>query len=338
MSNLETEPHETVLSHGQPCTSVEELSPRLVPLGGLRAMTVHRTLPQRNRSLVGAWCFLDHYGPEDVSETGGMSVSRHPHTGLATVSWLFAGGIHHLDSGGVAAEVRPGELNLMRAGRGITHQEISTPDTDVLHGVQLWYALPDANRFEENGFEHYVPAPVTVPGMTARVFLGELLGSTSPVVTRTTPLLGAELILEAGASVSLAVRRDFEHAVLAESEDIVVNGSPITHRSLGYIPTGAESLTITAGASSSRVLLLGGTPFSEQIIMWWNFVGRTHEEIVEFRRRYQAELGFEAEDPRDFESLPLFGGFPADQPAPIPAPVMPITTLRPRGGRANGKI
>ena len=331
MTNLESDPVETVLGPGEPCTSVETLSPRLVPLGGLRAMTVYRTLPQRGRSLVGAWCFLDHYGPDDVSQTGGMSVSRHPHTGLATVSWLFAGGIDHLDSGGVAAEVRPGELNLMRAGRGITHQEISTPDTKLLHGVQLWYALPESTRFEENGFEHYVPQPVTLPGMTARVFMGELLGSRSRVETRTTPLLGAELVLEPGATVSLDVRRDFEHAVLAESEDIAVNSLQIEHRSLAYVPTGSDTLTITAGERGGRAILLGGLPFGEQIIMWWNFVGRTHEEIVEYRRRYQAELGFESEDPQDSEKQPLFGEYPNNQPAPIPAPVMPLTRLRPRG-------
>lgn len=331
MSNLDSNPTEAVLGPGEPCTSVEVLTPRLVPLGGLRAMTVYRTLPQRARSLVGAWCFLDHYGPDDVSETGGMHVPRHPHTGLSTVSWLFTGGIDHLDSGGVAAEVLPGELNLMLAGRGITHQEISTPHTKLLHGVQLWYALPDSHRFEENGFEHYAPEPVQVEGMTASVFIGELLGSVSPVDTRTTPLLGAELLIEPGASVSIAVRPDFEHAVLAESAALVVNGMPLEHRSLAYVPTGSDTLTITAGETRSRVLLLGGVPFGEQIVMWWNFIGRDHDEIVEFRRRYQAELGFEAEDPRDAGKRPLFGEYREGQPRPIPAPVLPLTRLNPRG-------
>ncbi|MEK8174346.1 pirin family protein [Streptomyces sp. M19] len=113
---------------------MEILTPRLVPLGGVRATTVHRTLPQRRRSLVGSWCFLDHFGPDDVSVTGGMRVPRHPHTGLATVSWLFAGRVEHLDSGGNAASVVAGELNLMIAGRGITHQEISDSRASVLHG------------------------------------------------------------------------------------------------------------------------------------------------------------------------------------------------------------
>lgn len=330
MTNLDEHPDVSVLSPGQPCTDVEVLDPRLVPLGGLRAMTVHRTLPQRKRSLVGSWCFLDHYGPDDVSETGGMSVARHPHTGLATVSWLFAGGIDHLDSGGASAEVRPGELNLMIAGRGITHQEISTSETRTLHGVQLWYALPAATRFGENHFEHYVPPVVETPGLTARVFIGELLGSASPVDTRTPELLGAELVLEPRSSVEISVRADFEHAVLAETGEIGVNGVQVEHRALAYVPSGSDTLRLSAGPEGARLILLGGVPLGEEIIMWWNFVGRTHAEIVEYRRRYQAELGFEPADPKDAGKTPLFGDFPAGQRTPIPAPVLPLTTLRPR--------
>ena len=122
---------------------VEILTPREVPLGGIRSMTVRRTLPQRHRSLIGAWCFLDHYGPDEVPVTGGMRVTPHPHTGLQTVSWLFTGEIEHRDSAGNHALVRPGELNLMTAGHGISHSEVSTPSASVLHGAQLWVALPD---------------------------------------------------------------------------------------------------------------------------------------------------------------------------------------------------
>lgn len=330
MTNLDTRPDVEVLEPGQPCTAIEILTPRPVPLGGQRAMTVHRTLPQRQRSLVGAWCFLDHYGPDDVSATGGMQVPRHPHTGLATVSWLFSGRIEHLDSGGNAASVVPGELDLMIAGRGITHQEISDPATRTLHGVQLWYALPDATRFGENAFAHYAPEPVTLPGVTARVFIGALLGSASPVDTRTPDLLGAELTLDPGASADLSVRADFEHAVLAESSDVVVNGVDVDRRALAYVPPGAESLVVTAGDAGARVILLGGVPLGEQIVMWWNFVGRGHEEIVEFRRRYQAELGFERADAADAGKPRLFGAFPPGQPRPLPAPPLPNVRLRPR--------
>ena len=122
-------------------TGVEVLTPREVPLGGLRAMTVRRTLPQRGRTFVGAWCFADHYGPDEVDDSGGMVVPPHPHTGLQTVSWLFAGEIEHRDSAGHQALVRPGELNLMTGGRGVSHSEVSTSGTTTLHGVQLWVAL-----------------------------------------------------------------------------------------------------------------------------------------------------------------------------------------------------
>jgi redox-sensitive bicupin YhaK (pirin superfamily) len=326
MSNDELSPEVEVLEPGTACTDVEVLEPRDVPLGGPRAMPVSRTLPQRKRSLVGSWCFLDHYGPDDVAATGGMHVPRHPHTGLATVSWLFSGDIDHIDSAGNAARVRPGELNLMIAGRGITHQEISTPGTRTLHGVQLWYALPNATRFSENHFEHYAPPVVDAgPGATARVFIGSLAGSVSPVDTRTPDLLGAELILAAGGAATLEVRRDFEFAALAESGDIVVNGTAIAHRELGYVPSGSDTLTISS-AAGARIILLGGVPFGEQIVMWWNFIGRDHDEIADYRRRYQAEMGFETDEVAD----PLFGSFPAGQPAPLPAPALPNARLRPR--------
>ena len=132
-------------------THIDVLTSREVPLGGPRAMRVRRTLPQRHRSLIGAWCFVDHYGPDEVEQTGGMVVAPHPHTGLQTASWLFEGEIEHRDSAGNQAVVRPGELNLMTAGRGISHSEVSTPDTSVLHGAQLWIALPDGARDTASG-------------------------------------------------------------------------------------------------------------------------------------------------------------------------------------------
>ena len=162
---------------------MEIFEPREVPLGGLRAMDVRRTLPRRGKSLIGAWCFLDHYGPDDVALTGGMLVPAHPHIGLQTVSWLFAGEIEHRDSAASRALVRPGELNLMTAGSGISHSERSTPLTTLLHGVQLWVALPEHARNMERGFEHHVPPVLSGPGWSGQVFMGALLGARSPVQT-----------------------------------------------------------------------------------------------------------------------------------------------------------
>ncbi|WP_030459359.1 pirin family protein [Kitasatospora sp. NRRL B-11411] len=299
----------------------EVLPPRDVPLGGPRAMTVRRTLPQRGRTLIGAWCFVDHYGPDDVATTGGMDVAPHPHTGLQTVSWLFSGEIEHRDSLGVHAFVRPGELNLMTAGHGIAHSETSTAATTVLHGVQLWVALPDAHRHTARDFHHHVPAPVPLPGGggEARVFLGTLAGDTSPVPTFT-PLLGAELALPAGATTTLDIDPAFEHGLLVDQGDVLFAGTPLHPADLGHLPPGRTTLTLTnTSATPARLILLGGPPFGEDIVMWWNFIGRSTEEIV------QARL--------DWEKGVRFGevqGYPGDR---LPAPELPNVTLRARGNR-----
>ncbi|MGO4256194.1 pirin family protein [Marmoricola sp. RAF53] len=300
---------------------MELLTPRDVPLGGVRAMTVRRTLPQRQRTLIGAWCFVDHYGPDPVEREGGMVVPPHPHTGLQTVSWLFTGEIEHRDSAGHHARVRPGEVNLMTAGRGISHSEYSTPGTTLLHGAQLWLALPDGDRQVDPDFEHYAPEPVDGPGWEARVFLGSLLGSTSPVRTYS-PLLGAEIRLRAGTSLSVAVDPAFEHGVLLDSGGLLVEGKPLSPHELAYLPAGAGAIELEA-TEDVLLLLLGGTPFGEQIVMWWNFIGREHDEVAGYRAQWQRLLET-GEDDRF--------SLPADDPLPpLPAPVLPNARMVRRG-------
>lgn len=303
-------------------------APRDVPLGGPRAMTVRRTLPLRGRSLIGSWCFLDHFGPDPVAATGGMRVPRHPHTGLATVTWLFTGEVEHLDSAGGHVVVRPGQVNLMVAGRGVSHQEFSTPATDVLHGVQLWFALPDATRHREPSFEHHVPDPVQLPGAQVRVFIGSLAGVRSPVRTWTAPLVGAEVTLEAGARLRLAVDPGHEHGVLPDGGDVLVDGGRVPADHLRHLPAGATTLELAAGADPVRLVLVGGEPLGEEIVMWWNFIGRSHEEVVAHRAAWQREIGLEDGDDG---APPRFGGFPVGNPPPLPAPVLPGVRLKTRG-------
>jgi quercetin 2,3-dioxygenase len=300
-------------------SNVEVITSREVPLGGPRAMSVRRTLPQRQRSLVGAWCFADHYGPNDVTATGGMDVPPHPHTGLQTVSWLFAGEIEHRDSGGVHAMVRPGELNVMTAGHGIAHSEVSTAATSVLHGVQLWVALPDEARDVPRGFDHHVPPVVPVEGGSLRVLLGSLAGATSPAPTYT-PLLGAEIVVDAGAEVALRVDPVFEHGVLVDVGPVLVEGLRLDRADLGYARLGRDRLAVAnPGDEPARVMLLGGQPFEEPLVMWWNFVGRSHDEIVELRRQWQARSD-------RFGRVEGYGGFPQH----LPAPPLPNARIRPR--------
>ena len=338
MSNRETAPVETICVSGDGTAGVELLEPRIVPLGGPRAMGVRRTLPQRRRSLIGAWCFLDHYGPDRVGETGGMYVPRHPHTGLQTVSWLFTGEIEHRDSAGHHALVRPGEVNLMTAGRGISHSELSTAGTEVLHGAQLWVALPDAARHTAPGFEHHRPEPVSGPGWDVRVFLGSLAGSVSPVRTHT-PLLGAEVLLRPGTELRLGVETSFEHGVLVDDGDLALDGRAVPVDHLAYVPTGRTGITLAAGERPVRALLIGGEPLGEQIVMWWNFVGRDHDEVVRYRAEWMAEIGADGDVVTDDpalvgpggERLPRFGTFPPGEPPPLPAPELPQVRMRPRG-------
>ena len=324
MSNLEVEPDELVCDTRHGTASIQVLEPREVPLGGPRAMTVRRTLPQRARSLIGAWCFVDHYGPDDVAETGGMTVPPHPHTGLQTVSWLFEGEVEHRDSTGAHAMVRPAEVNLTTAGSGIQHSEVSTPATKRLHGAQLWIALPDRDRHVAPFFEHAEPEPFTVGDATLRVFVGELAGSAPNPVRTFTGLVGAQLDLPAGASVDLPVNPHFEHGLLVDAGTALLDDTEVPRDHLGYRAPGGDSLRVTAGDAPLRALLLGGEPLGEPIVMWWNFIGRDHDDIVAFRQQWQGEVIDGADDHGRFGMVEGWDG-----PA-LPAPALPTVRLKPR--------
>lgn len=261
-----------------------------------------------------------------------MVVAPHPHTGLQTVSWLFTGEIEHRDSVGSHAMVRPGEVNLMTSGRGISHSEVSTPGTTTLHGAQLWVALPDEHRHTAADFAHYEPPLVTGEGFEARVFLGSLVGSRSPVDTFT-PLLGAELTLDPGARVALGVEEGFEHGVLVDRGDVTVGDTATARCELAYVEPGRRVLDLAAGADGARILLLGGPPFGEAIVMWWNFVGRTHEEIVAYRGEWQDQITDDRGQVLDDSQRVgegRFGVVTGDHLPPIPAPALPNARLRER--------
>lgn len=346
MSNLDPQPLEQVCtSGGEPDTDrgnaasatpagndyadVEIITHREVPLGGPRAMPVRRTLPQKKRSLIGAWCFADHYGPSDVSATGGMDVAPHPHTGLQTVSWLFEGKIEHIDSGDNRGMVLPGEVNLMTSGAGICHSETSTPDVTTLHGVQLWLALPDDVRSTApRALDHYVPQPVSIEGGSALVFIGSLAGSTSPIKTHS-PLLGAELKVEPHSAITLEVNPEFEHGLLVDEGDVTLENTPVPVSAIGYTGIGATTLRIrNDSADPARLVLLGGEPFPEEIVMWWNFLGRSSEEIAEYREQWQART----ERFGEVKNYEGHGGpnKNADGLSWLPAPDLPNVTIKPR--------
>ena len=280
-------------------------------------MTVRRMLPLRLRRSIGAWCFIDHYGPMDVDGLTGMNVPPHPHIGLQTVTWLLSGNVLHRDSLGSEQLIRPGQLNLMTSGRGIAHAEESPAEHDpTLHGVQLWVALPEASRQVDPAFEHHRELPVaSLGGFMITVLTGELAGAASPATTFS-PIVGAELSVKgAAASCLLPLRPEYEHALFVVSGQAGANGVRLEPGHLLYSPAGRHELAVSAPPGST-LILLGGEPLGEPLLMWWNFVARTPEEIAAATAAWRAG---------EFGSV---GGYQGD---PLPAPPLDATLLkRPR--------
>ena len=268
-------------------SSPQHLPTRIADVGGI---PIHRAIPQRALRKVGAWCFLDHAGPADPAPPG-MQVGPHPHIGLQTFTWMIRGEVLHRDSLGSEQIIRPGQVNLMTAGRGIAHSEESQEPWHI-HATQLWIALPDAHRFCEPRFQHYPDLPTTRVGdFEATVLAGEALGLTAPAEVHS-PLMGVDLHatdMASDASGVMPLRQDFEHAVLALSGRVSVNGEVLPEEQLLYIPQGTASIALEC-APGSRLIVIGGEPMDEAIIIWWNFVARTSEEVHEAREQWEAHL------------------------------------------------
>lgn len=244
-------------------------------------MPIHRALPSRLRRMVGPWCFLDHIGPTSLAQAGPLHVGPHPHIGLQTVTWLIAGEILHRDSLGTEQLIRPGQLNVMTAGRAISHSEESpaTPP-DEMHGVQFWIALPDDSRHVAPMFDHYPTLPVIErDGLHMTLIVGELLGQQSPARSYS-PTLGLDIQAQAGASIELPLREDFEYAVFMLVGAGEVDGQPLPAESLMYLGSARNTLSLRTSAAA-RFMLIGGLPFAQPVLMWWNFVARTQAEIIQ---------------------------------------------------------
>lgn len=302
---------------------------REVPLGGLRGMQVHRTLPQRGLPMIGAWCFLDRFGPQQAL----MRVQPHPHTGLQTVTWPSVGEVRHRDSLGSDVVVSPGALNLMTSGHGIAHSEYSVGEDAIeLTALQFWVALPEDRRHGPAAFEQHSQLPVVPLARRASVtvILGEFDGVASPATVHT-PIVGAEIHLKAGARARIPLRPEWEHALVGVTGDARVHTALVGLSRAAEEPTLLQGLDLLAlgegrdfvdveAADDAVLFLLGGEPFAEDLLMWWNFVGRSHEEIV------AARDAWEAGDPR-------FGHVPTHGSERVPAPPLPKVRLTPRHRR-----
>lgn len=255
---------------------VEKLASRVSIVG--EDTPVARALPQAARRMVGAWCFLDHAGPVQFAPDKGLHVGAHPHIGLQTFTWMIEGEIMHRDSLGHEQVVRPGQVNLMTAGRGIAHTEDSLSDGGRLHAAQLWIALPDAEREREPAFDHYPDLPQLMQeGFAITVLAGSLLGQTAPMRVYS-PLLGADLSSVGAAHTTLPLQADFEHCVMMLRGKANVAGVALAPHELLYLAPGHATLDIQCDAEC-QLLLLGGEPFAQDVLLWWNFVGRSQVEF-----------------------------------------------------------
>jgi len=291
MSNLTpTSTAEPCVSEPTPAPILEALPGRLSDLGGL---PIRRLLPRSQRRLVGAWCFLDSYGPLSFSSGKPMDVAPHPHIGLQTVSWLLEGELVHNDSLGLQGPAGPGVLNLMTAGRGIAHSEETPPqNAGCLQGVQLWVALPGASRETAPAFEQHRALPVVeLEGGAATLILGQLAGVRSPA-RAFSPIVGADVSGEPDRRLVLPLDPDFEHALVLLRGGCWLDGQPLSIDTLYYLGSGRRELGLAGDGERYRALLLGGAPFGESILMWWNFVARTTEEIVAAREDWEAGRRF----------------------------------------------
>lgn len=326
MTNLEVRPPEQDCSrvdHGPGTVLVEG---RDVPLGGVRQITVNRTLPSRELPTIGAWCFLDRFGP---AAPDAMVVLPHPHTALQTVTWPLSGSVHHRDTIGSDVIVRPGELNLMTAGHGVAHSEVSLNGPDPLSGLQLWVALPDGALDEQPSFEQHRELPrADLGALTATVLVGELAGTRSPA-THYTPLLGAQLESRAGTTL-IELAPGFEHGLMLLDGRVTVDGHELAPGPLLYLGPGRTGVELHADGPA-KMILLGGEPFTSELIMWWNFIGRSHDDIVLARQQWEDHAERFGPQPGRDDVLAAAHG-----DSRIPAPPMPATVLKPRRRRHRG--
>ncbi len=295
------------------------LEPRYVKLSTRTGIEVRRTLPNARKRMIGAWAFADHFGPTPQDE--GMVVAAHPHTGLQTATWMIEGRFEHRDSIGTIQHIEPGQLNLMTAGRGIAHSELALANAQTLHAVQLWIALPDAVRKMAPEFEHQGDLPrVALAGGSATVFAGALVGhEASRAKTKLfSPMVGAELRIPAGSSIALALDTAFEHGFLVAQGEVLADGEVSPLHAISFFERGKGEVTLANdGVEDAIVIMLGGEPFEEPIVMWWNFIERSHDEIVDAREKWNN---------RD-SGIPEF----TDQIGTwTPAPELPNVTLRAR--------
>lgn len=268
-------------------STIEVKEGRTAQVGDLQVM---RVLPTKKKRAVGPWCFVDLMSPDDIEEPPPLEIGPHPHIGLSTVTWLFAGSALHSDSLGTEQLISPGQLNLMTSGHGLAHAELGVEpatarDTGGIMGAQMWLAQPEPTRHGESRFEHLDSLPeIELAGSHGVLFLGDMADTASPA-TVDHPAVGLDLVLNGPTLVP--TNPSFEYAVVPIDRAVRVEDAIVDPGSLAFVPTGNEKLHIESRSDGARLLVLGGEPLGEQIKMWWNFVARDQDELTDAWRDWR---------------------------------------------------
>lgn len=271
-----------------PPPPIERIAARSAEIGG--SIPVRRVLPVRGRRTIGAWCFLDHAGPASFAPGAGMRVGAHPHTGLQTFTWLIEGEVLHRDSLGNEQLIRPGQVNLMTAGRGVVHSEESLPGERRLHAAQLWIALPPEVAGCAPAFEHHPVLPQwRIGGCRATLLAGSFGGQVAPTRLHS-PLVGLDLMSPENAAIGLPLDPTFEYGILPLTGEVHLGGERIAADELAYLGSGRNALALDL-APGTRLLLIGGEPRREEIVIWWNFVGGSKEDVAQAQRDWERGYG-----------------------------------------------
>lgn len=271
-----------------------EVSPTLINIP-LRAATIgrdtliKRALPSRQKRMIGAWCFLDHAGPTHFAAGEGLDVGPHPHIGLQTFTWMIEGSLLHSDSLGTSNQlISPKQVNLMTAGHGISHTEVSPQTETCMHTVQLWIALPEHKRHMPPRFDHYATLPlIHQDALEFTVLVGEYLQQRSPVEVYS-ELLAVDIIAQQDRRVCLPLNPQFEYGIMVLHGQASAENEALNQDNLLVLQPGRDEIYLDIKAGT-RILLLGGLPFESPILLWWNFVGRTQAEIELAREQWQAQ-------------------------------------------------
>lgn len=264
----------------------QRFQPRTGEVGGI---PVARNLPTRGRRQIGAWCFLDHIGPVSFDDSEqGLRVGPHPHIGLQTFTWMIQGELLHRDSLGTAQPIRPGEVNLMTAGHGISHTEESLFGDRTLHAAQLWIALPEADRNVPPRFDHYSSLPCWQnQGATWTLLTGQYQERKADTL-QYSPLIGLDIDCELSQTLELDLEPEFEYGILPLTGACEINGERFSTDELAFLEAGEKTLIVDCDPST-HLLLIGGKPLNRDVVIWWNYVGYHKEEIVEAEQDWETE-------------------------------------------------